>query len=77
MSKSCNLIGYAGIPATENKWLVGNEPGLLPAISRIEKAWLREASHSGAVAQCAYEKSGTIVDYVRSLSLKLFYDEKK
>ena len=34
MSKSCNLIGYAGIPATENKWLVGNEPGLLPRAQR-------------------------------------------
>ena len=31
VSKSCNLIGYAGIPATENKWLIGNAPGPLPA----------------------------------------------
>ena len=29
MAKSCNLIGYAGIPAMENKGLVGNAPGLL------------------------------------------------
>ena len=27
ISKFCNLIGYAGIPATENKWLIGNAPG--------------------------------------------------
>ena len=44
MAKSCNLIGYAGIPATENKWLVGRPSLARVAISRIEKAWLREAS---------------------------------
>ena len=53
MAKSCNLIGYAGIPATENKWLVGNAPRPSPArvaISRIEKAWLREATQDAVFA---------------------------
>ena len=43
ISKSCNLIGYAEIPATKNKWLIGNAPGPLPAHGGIERAWLREA----------------------------------